>query len=73
MNGRHPTPPLLHRTSSEHIKGLVCDVGLQVATEGLRIRRLTGDDLQQPAVWDAFHSFYLNTIDRKWGSPYLTR
>jgi hypothetical protein len=44
-----------------------------VAAEGLRIRRLTGDELRAPALWDAFYRFYNDTIDRKWGSPYLTR
>lgn len=41
---------------------------------GLCIRRLTGDEVQgNSALWDAFYDFYLDTIDRKWGVPYLTR
>lgn len=44
----------------------------KAAQEGLRFLRLTGADIQ-PRHWDAFHRFYLNTTDRKWGSAYLTR
>lgn len=41
---------------------------------GLCIKRLTGDDVRDnAALWDAFYNFYLETIDRKWGVPYLTR
>lgn len=43
-----------------------------VAARGLDIRALTGDALQ-PAHWDAFFAFYMDTGSRKWGSPYLTR
>ncbi len=39
---------------------------------GLVVRRLTG-----PAIthdhWKAFFQFYIDTSERKWGSPYLTR
>ncbi|GAB4818994.1 hypothetical protein N2152v2_006040 [Parachlorella kessleri] len=42
------------------------------ADSDLRIRQLTGADIK-PHHWDAFYSFYLNTSDRKWGTPYLTR
>ena len=45
----------------------------KVAAAGLTVKRLTGADVQDPALWDAFYDFYLNTIDRKWGSAYLTR
>lgn len=44
----------------------------KVVSEGLRVRRLTGDDIKSDH-WDAFYRFYLNTVDRKWGSAYLTR
>lgn len=44
----------------------------RAVADGLRIRRLTGADIK-PAHWDAFHSFYMNTTNRKWGSAYLTR
>ncbi|TYO89539.1 GNAT family N-acetyltransferase [Oceanicella actignis] len=40
--------------------------------EGLRIRRLTGEDIR-PEHWDAFWRFYQDTGARKWGRPYLTR
>jgi predicted N-acyltransferase len=42
------------------------------AQAGLEIVRLTGDALT-PAHWDAFFACYLDTGDRKWGSPYLNR
>jgi len=38
----------------------------------LDIRVLTGVDLTE-AHWDAFFDFYMDTGDRKWGRPYLTR
>ncbi|XDZ65017.1 GNAT family N-acetyltransferase [Alphaproteobacteria bacterium LSUCC0684] len=43
-----------------------------IALRGIRIHRLTGDDLRADH-WDAFYRFYLATIDRKWGGAYLTR
>lgn len=42
------------------------------AQAGLDIRVLTGADLTE-AHWDAFFDFYMDTGDRKWGRPYLTR
>ncbi|MEL7445406.1 MAG: GNAT family N-acetyltransferase [Pseudomonadota bacterium] len=42
------------------------------AQAGLRIERLTGDDIK-PEHWDAFWVFYQDTGARKWGTPYLTR
>jgi predicted N-acyltransferase len=33
---------------------------------------LTGGDLK-PEHWDVFYRFYIDTSDRKWGSPYLTQ
>jgi predicted N-acyltransferase len=33
---------------------------------------VTGADLTE-AHWDAFFAFYVDTGDRKWGQPYLTR
>ncbi len=38
----------------------------------ISIVKLTGDDLTS-SVWDKFYSFYLDTIDRKWGGAYLNR
>jgi predicted N-acyltransferase len=43
-----------------------------VAKQGLTVRRLTGAAIQ-PHHWDKFHEFYLNTVDKRWGSAYLTR
>jgi len=42
------------------------------AQVGLDIRVLTGGDITE-AHWDAFFAFYMDTGDRKWGRPYLTR
>jgi predicted N-acyltransferase len=42
------------------------------AQEGLEIVRLTGRELTEDA-WDAFFACYIDTSDRKWGSPYLNR
>jgi predicted N-acyltransferase len=44
----------------------------RAAQEGLVIKRLTGDDLK-PEHWDIFYDCYLDTGQRKWGRPYLTR
>ncbi|HVI90234.1 MAG TPA: GNAT family N-acetyltransferase [Dongiaceae bacterium] len=43
-----------------------------IAEYGLTIRQLSGDEIT-PAYWDAFFAFYMDTGNRKWGSPYLTR
>jgi predicted N-acyltransferase len=39
---------------------------------GVTIRLLTGRDITE-AHWDAFFAFYMDTGNRKWGRPYLTR
>jgi len=39
---------------------------------GIEIERLTGDTIGEHH-WDAFYQFYVDTGNRKWGSPYLTR
>jgi predicted N-acyltransferase len=39
--------------------------------DGLTIERLTGEALQGEHA-ATMHRFYLNTLDRKWGVPYLT-
>lgn len=43
-----------------------------LAEAGLRAEALQGDAIT-PAYWDAFYRFYIDTYDRKWGAPYLTR
>ena len=43
-----------------------------VADAGVRLLRLTGDDITAAHI-DDFYRFYLSTIDRKWGGAYLTR
>ncbi len=42
------------------------------AQEGITIKRLTGDDLKSEH-WDFFYRCYMDTGQRKWGRPYLTR
>ncbi|WP_119677726.1 GNAT family N-acetyltransferase [Indioceanicola profundi] len=42
-----------------------------VAESGLELLTLTGAELK-PEHWDVFYRFYIDTSDRKWGSPYLT-
>ncbi len=44
----------------------------EVAGSGVRLHTLTGDELK-PEHWDAFHRFYMETADRKWGGGYLNR
>ena len=43
-----------------------------VARAGLDIHVLTGSDITEEH-WDHFFHFYIDTGDRKWGTPYLTR
>ncbi|TDJ22269.1 MAG: N-acetyltransferase [Gammaproteobacteria bacterium] len=44
----------------------------EALSPGIEVEWLTGSDLQEHH-WDAFYRFYLDTGDRKWGRPYLTR
>ncbi|MBO32484.1 MAG: GNAT family N-acetyltransferase, partial [Rhodospirillaceae bacterium] len=44
----------------------------RVTEQGITLHRLTGDDVKE-SHWDIFYGYYVNTIDRKWGRPYLTR
>ena len=44
----------------------------KAAQEGVTIKRLIGDDLKDEH-WDVFYRCYLDTGERKWGRPYLTR
>lgn len=44
----------------------------EVHEAGLDVRTLTGDEIEE-RHWDAFFQFYVDTYDRKWGQPYLTR
>ncbi|WIA34378.1 hypothetical protein OEZ86_012714 [Tetradesmus obliquus] len=43
-----------------------------IAKQGLTVRRLPGSEVTA-GQWDTFHSFYQATVDKKWGSAYLTR
>ncbi|MEX0760056.1 MAG: GNAT family N-acetyltransferase, partial [Tistlia sp.] len=44
----------------------------QVVESGIELTALTGDAIQE-RHWDSFYRFYLNTVDKKWASAYLTR
>lgn len=41
-------------------------------SDGIEVEWVTGKDLTE-AHWDAFFQFYMDTGQRKWGKPYLTR
>jgi len=43
-----------------------------VTETGLTLRKLVGSEIED-RHWDAFFHFYMDTADRKWGSPYLNR
>jgi len=43
-----------------------------IAEYGLTIRQLSGAEITK-RHWDAFFAFYMDTGNRKWGHPYLTR
>ena len=44
----------------------------RVAEAGIRVTALAGAEIEA-RHWDAFYRFYVDTYDRKWGYPYLTR
>ncbi len=44
----------------------------EALAEGITVEWLTGKALTE-AHWDAFFAFYIDTGNRKWGTPYLTR
>ena len=43
-----------------------------VKANGITFQALTGEHLK-PEHWDYFYEFYMDTGNRKWGQPYLTR
>ncbi len=43
-----------------------------VKANGITFQLLTGKQLK-PEHWDYFYEFYMDTGNRKWGQPYLTR
>jgi hypothetical protein len=44
----------------------------QVRASGIEVHPVHGGEMK-PRDWDAFFKFYVDTYDRKWGYPYLTR
>jgi predicted N-acyltransferase len=43
-----------------------------IARAGITMHALTGTDILEKH-WDAFYEFYIDTGNRKWGTPYLNR
>src|SRR6187399_1043997 len=58
--------------NSRHRKAIKRERREALATDGITIHALTGQDITEDA-WDAFFEFYMETGSRKWGRPYLTR
>lgn len=44
----------------------------EAAGHGVHIRALGGGEIE-PRHWDAFHRFYIDTVERKWAHAYLSR
>ncbi|MDH5749904.1 MAG: GNAT family N-acetyltransferase [Rhodospirillales bacterium] len=44
----------------------------QVREQNVKMKVLSGHDIREEH-WDVFFRFYMDTSDRKWGSPYLNR
>ncbi|CAI8615847.1 unnamed protein product [Vicia faba] len=44
----------------------------KVAAQNLLMKRLRGYEIKAKH-WDSFYTFYRNTTDNKWGTPFLTR
>ena len=44
----------------------------KVQDQGLILETLTGEAIT-PDIWNHFYPFYLSTVDKRWGSAYLTK
>ncbi|OMO83160.1 hypothetical protein CCACVL1_11533 [Corchorus capsularis] len=44
----------------------------KIPAQNLTMKRLRGYEIKA-SHWDSFYTFYRNTTDNKWGTPYLTR
>jgi predicted N-acyltransferase len=44
----------------------------EALADGIKIELLTGSDIKE-VHWDVFFHFYMDTGERKWGTPYLSR
>ena len=69
--GYHSFDDFLAELASKKRKNLKRERREATAAD-VTIERLTGSDLREEH-WDAFYQFYIDTGNRKWGSPYLTR
>jgi hypothetical protein len=61
----------LSRLSSSRRKNLKRE-RREALSAGIEIEHVTGPALREEH-WDAFFDFYMDTGNRKWGTPYLTR
>jgi len=61
----------LAQLSSNHRKTIKRE-RRDVQKSGLDIKTLSGAEITNEH-WDAFYAFYLSTVERKWGTAYLTR
>ena len=43
-----------------------------IINSNISIKKLTGNEITS-SIWDKFYSFYLKTIEKKWGGAYLNR
>ena len=44
----------------------------KISDSEVKIETISGNDLNYE-IWNSFYQFYLNTVDKKWGSSYLTK
>jgi len=44
----------------------------KVQAQGIDVEVLTGEAIT-PEIWDHFYPFYRSTVDKRWGSAYLTK
>ena len=44
----------------------------KISDSEVKIERISGNNLNHE-IWNSFYQFYLNTVDKKWGSSYLTK
>ncbi|KAK3444803.1 hypothetical protein EUGRSUZ_A00755 [Eucalyptus grandis] len=50
----------------------ICQEHKKISAQNLTMKRLRGNEIKAKHR-DSFYTFYRNTTDNKWGSPYLTR
>lgn len=58
--------------SSRKRKNIKKERRVALKENGIEIDLLKGDEISE-RTWDRFFAFYMDTGERKWGTPYLTR